>query len=89
MNIEIGSIGLAKSGRTTVFNALTRGEIDAGSHAKDGSASHVEVAEVVEPRLQILADILQPKRVVPVSAKYTAVLRLMSWSRTGVSEVSC
>ena len=70
MNIEFGIIGLAKSGRTTLFNALSKGEADTGSHTREGSASHVGMAEVAEPRLQILADILQPKRVVSISAKY-------------------
>jgi len=65
MSINIGIIGLAKSGRTTIFNALTKGKADTGS-----PASHVGIAKVPEPRLNTLADILHPKRVVPAEVRY-------------------
>ncbi len=70
MSVNIGIIGLSKSGRTTIFNALTRGEVDTGTYIQEGSAPHVGTAKVPEPRLKVLADIVRPKRVVPVSATY-------------------
>ncbi len=70
MNVEIGVIGLAKSGRTTIFNALTGGEVDTGSQAAERSAARIGTVEVSEPRLQGLTDILHPKKVVPVSVRY-------------------
>lgn len=73
MNIDIGIIGLPKSGRTTIFNALTRGQADTGGHSQEGSPAHIGTAKVSEPRLQGLADILHPKRVVPVSVTYIDV----------------
>ncbi len=68
MTIEIGIIGLAKSGKTTVFNALTRGKADTRS-----LAPHIGVAKVPEPRLQVLADMLHPKKVVPAEVSYTDI----------------
>jgi len=65
MSIDIGIIGLAKSGRTTIFNALTTGKADTGN-----PTSHVGIAKVPEPRLNTLADILHPKRVVPAEVRY-------------------
>jgi len=65
MSIDIGIIGLAKSGRTTIFNALTKGKADTGS-----PASHIGIAKVAEPRLNTLADMLHPKRVVPAEVRY-------------------
>ena len=73
MSIDIGIIGLAKSGKTTVFNALTRGKADTGSYTTESLTSHVGIARVPEPRLQALADMLQPKRVVPAEVKYTDI----------------
>jgi len=70
MSVDTGIIGLAKSGRTTIFNALTRGEADTGSYAREGSAPHIGITEVPEPRLKVLADMLHPKRIVPASATY-------------------
>jgi GTP-binding protein YchF len=65
MTINIGVIGLAQSGKTTVFNALTRGQADTRS-----STPHIGKAKVPEPRLGALADMLQPKRVVPAEVSY-------------------
>jgi GTP-binding protein YchF len=65
MSIDIGIIGLAKSGKTTVFNALTKGKADTKS-----LAPHIGIAKVPEPRLKALADMLRPKRVVPAEVSY-------------------
>ena len=70
MSVEIGIVGLAKSGRTTIFNALTRGEADTKGHAQESLAPHIGVATVSEPRLDGLAGILHSKRVVPISVTY-------------------
>jgi len=73
MSVDIGIIGLSQSGRTTIFNGLTRGKVDTGSHAPKGLAPHIGIARVPEPRLQILADMLKPKRVVPAEIRYIDV----------------
>ena len=65
MSIDIGIIGVAKSGKTTIFNALTRGKADTRS-----LAPHIGIAKVPEPRLKVLADMLHPKRVVPAEVSY-------------------
>ena len=65
MSIDIGIIGLAKSGKTTIFNALTKGKADTRS-----LAPHIGIAKVPEPRLKVLADMLHPKRVVPAEVSY-------------------
>ena len=70
MNINIGIIGPAQSGKTTIFNALTKGKADTASHALDSSAPHIGVAKIPEPRLKTLTDMLHPKKVVPVEASY-------------------
>ena len=63
--VDIGIIGLAKSGRTTVFDALTKGKTDA-----EGVVSHTLIAKVPEPRLETLADMLHPKKVVSAEVTY-------------------
>jgi len=65
MGVDIGIIGLARSGKTTIFNALTRGKADTES-----IGPHIGMAKVPEPRLKMLADILHPKRVVPAEVRY-------------------
>jgi len=73
MSVDIGIIGLAKSGKTTVFNALTRGEADTRRYTQESTAPHIGITKVPEPRLKDLADILQPTRVVPASVTYTDI----------------
>ena len=71
MNIGIGIIGLERSGRTTVFNALTGG-VAAGGHTSTGAA-HVGTAKVADARLDTLTKLLQPKRTVPASIIYSDI----------------
>ena len=68
MGIDSGIVGLAKSGKTTIFNALTKGKA-----ATENSAPHIGTAKVPEPRFKILADMLHPKRTVPAEARYIDV----------------
>jgi GTP-binding protein YchF len=68
MSINIGIIGLAQSGRTTVFNALARGKADTRS-----TTPHIGITKVPEPRLKALADMLHPKKVVPAEVSYTDI----------------
>ena len=68
MSVDIGIIGLAQSGKTTIFNALTRGKADTLR-----SAPNIGVARIPEPRLKTLSDMLHPKRVVQSEAKYTDI----------------
>jgi len=73
MNVKIGIIGLVKSGRTTIFNALTGDEADTGRYTQEGLVPHVAIAKVADPRLEVLTDILQPKKTVPVSVSYSDI----------------
>jgi hypothetical protein len=65
MSVDIGIVGLAKSGKTTIFNGLTRGKADISS-----GTAHIGVAKVPEPRLKTLADMLHPRKVTPAEVKY-------------------
>ncbi len=68
MSVGIGIIGLVESGRTTIFNTLTRGKADTGGQVQ--KAPHIGIAKVPEPRLGRLVELIQPKKVVPAEVKY-------------------
>jgi len=70
MSVDIGIIGLPQSGKTTIFNGLTKGKANTGSHASKSASPHIGIASVPEPRLEMLTNMLQPKKVVPAEAKY-------------------
>ena len=73
MSVDTGIIGLPRSGRTTVFNALTRGQVDTGGYHRDGSTAHVGITEVPEPRLGALVDMFKPRKVVPATIRYVDI----------------
>ena len=67
--MDIAIIGLPQSGKTTLFNALTLGKSDASG---GGAAElHVGVVKVPDPRLDYLAGIYRPRKVVPAEIRYT------------------
>ena len=68
MSVGIGIVGLSNSGRTTIFNALTKGKADIGSYTPE--APHIGIAKVSDHRLNTLDNIIKPKRVVPAEVKY-------------------
>jgi len=70
MSVNIGIIGLAKSGRTTIFNALTASKADTGSYTKEAKAPHIGIAKVPDSRLKALSDIFHPRKVIPAETKY-------------------
>jgi len=67
MSLDTGIIGLPGSGRTTLFNALTGG----GASTEGGLATpRIGTAQVPDFRLDALADLLYPGKVVPASVTY-------------------
>lgn len=69
--MKLGIIGLAKSGKTTVFNALTRGN---ASTAIGGSVDpNIGIARVPDPRLSVLAKIFNPKKITHAEVHYIDV----------------
>ena len=68
--MEIALIGLPQSGKTTLLNALTRGRTQAGPHGGDKHEISVGSARMSDPRLDTLAEIFGPDKLVPVEIKY-------------------
>src|SRR5687768_8317083 len=66
--MQIAIIGLARSGKTTVFNTLTRGEAETGGFG--GMTVNVGVVKVPDERLTRLTELFKPKREVPADVTY-------------------
>jgi GTP-binding protein YchF len=66
--MQIAIVGLAGSGKTTVFNTLTRGHADTGGFG--GMELHVGVVKVPDERLDRLAEIFKPKKIVQADVTY-------------------
>src|SRR5438876_9978234 len=66
--MQIAIVGLAGSGKTTVFNTLTRGHAETGGFG--GLELHIGVVKVPDDRLDRLAAIFKPKKVVQADVTY-------------------
>jgi ribosome-binding ATPase YchF (GTP1/OBG family) len=66
--MQIAIVGLAGSGKTTVFNTLTRGHAETGGYG--GMELHVGVVKVPDPRLDRLAELFRPKKIVHADVTY-------------------
>ena len=69
--MQIAIIGLVQAGKTTAFNALTKGHAETGGY---GSLTvHVGVVKVPDARLEALAAIFHPKKVVHADVTYADI----------------
>jgi GTP-binding protein YchF len=66
--MQIAIVGLAGSGKTTVFNTLTRGHAETGGYG--GVTLNVGVVKVPDARLDTLAAIFKPKKIVHADVTY-------------------
>jgi ribosome-binding ATPase len=66
--VQIAIVGLAGSGKTTVFNTLTRGHAQTGGFG--ALTLNVGVVKVPDARLDRLAEIFKPKKVVHADVTY-------------------
>jgi hypothetical protein len=66
--MQIAIVGLAGAGKTTVFNTLTRGHAETGGFG--GLQLNVGVVKVPDERLDRLAEIFKPKKIVHADVTY-------------------
>lgn len=66
--MQIAIVGLAGSGKTTVFNTLTRGHAETGGYG--GVTLNVGVVKVPDARLDRLAEIFKPRKIIHADVTY-------------------
>lgn len=59
--MDIGILGLSRSGKTSLFNAVTRGTAQVGAYSSQ-QEPNVGVARVPDERVDALASVFQPKK---------------------------
>ena len=67
--MQLGILGLAKAGKTTLFNTMTASRQDTDKFSASKKV-HVAVARVPDPRLARLRDLYRPKRYAPATVEY-------------------
>ena len=68
--MAIGIFGLPRTGKTTIFNAVTRGHADTASFRTGATQPNVGIVKVPDVRLSKLAEISKPKKIIHAEVEY-------------------
>lgn len=83
--MKLGIIGLPQSGKTTIFNALTRGNTPTTASAGRFEV-HTAVVDVPDPRVTKLSEMFKPKKTIYAKVTYADIAGLESGSaKSGIS----
>ena len=82
--MKIAIIGLSKSGKTTIFNALTKSKAEIATFSRT-LTPNVGIAKVHDSRLSVLESIFHPRKIIPAEVSYVDIAgSLMSFGRKGI-----
>jgi GTP-binding protein YchF len=83
MGIKCGIVGLPNVGKSTLFNALTKAGIAAANFPFCTIEPNVGVVPVPDPRLEALAEIAKPQKVVPTAVEFVDIAGLVAGAASG------
>lgn len=83
MSLKCGIVGLPNVGKSTLFNALTKAGIAAENYPFCTIEPNVGIVELPDPRLQKLAEIVKPERIVPAIVEFVDIAGLVAGASKG------
>ncbi len=83
MSLKCGIVGLPNVGKSTLFNALTKAGIAAENYPFCTIEPNVGVVELPDARLQALAEIVKPERILPAIVEFVDIAGLVAGASKG------
>jgi len=83
MSLKCGIVGLPNVGKSTLFNALTKAGIAAENYPFCTIEPNVGIVEVPDSRMEQLAAIVKPERMVPAVVEFVDIAGLVAGASTG------
>ena len=83
MSLQCGIVGLPNVGKSTLFNALTKAGIPAENYPFCTIEPNVGVVEVPDPRMDALAAIVKPERMVNAIVEFVDIAGLVAGASKG------
>ena len=83
MSLKCGIVGLPNVGKSTLFNALTKAGIAAENYPFCTIEPNVGIVEVPDLRLEVIAEIAQPQKVVPAVVEFVDIAGLVAGASKG------
>ncbi|OIP01942.1 MAG: redox-regulated ATPase YchF [Bacteroidetes bacterium CG2_30_33_31] len=83
MALNCGIIGLTNSGKTTIFNCMSKSKGEITSYAFSTNKSNIGIVDVPDPRLDLLTKLVPAKRVIHATVELVDIPGLTKGSSQG------